>query len=185
MKAGARPRVDRRKRHWYARFLLWAEAVKLDTEARRSQFGPLESIDDLGDVEFTERLERVSEYIRLNRPWQQHAGTTSFGFIERDQGPRTVADRHDRTAAYNGRGGGRVFKWYTRPAFERHLVKVGWQGKRTAVETCTEKQCMQALRATSEELQMFPIDRHRLKAYAGPQCFPHLLDPARRFANDA
>ena len=43
---------------------------------------------------------------------------------------------------------------------------------------------MRALRETSEELQMFPIDRHRLKPYAGPQCFPHLQDLARRFAND-
>ena len=43
---------------------------------------------------------------------------------------------------------------------------------------------MIALRATSDELQQFPIDRHRLKPYTGPQCFPHLLDPARRFAND-
>ena len=43
---------------------------------------------------------------------------------------------------------------------------------------------MRALRATSAELQRFPIDRHRLTPYAGPQCFPHLEDPARRFAND-
>ena len=43
---------------------------------------------------------------------------------------------------------------------------------------------MRALRATSAELQRFPIDRHRLTPYAGPQCFPHLEDLARRFAND-
>ena len=43
---------------------------------------------------------------------------------------------------------------------------------------------MRALRETSAELQMFPIDRHRLTPYAGTQCFPHLPDPARRLAND-
>ena len=43
---------------------------------------------------------------------------------------------------------------------------------------------MQALRATSAELQMFPLERNRLKPYAGPQCFPHLQDPGRLFAND-
>ena len=30
--AGSKPRADRRKRHWYARYLLWAEAEKLDTQ---------------------------------------------------------------------------------------------------------------------------------------------------------
>ena len=165
--AGAKPRPDRRKRHWYSRHLLWAEAEKLDTEERRAECGAMESIDDLGDAEFTECLERVNEYIGLNRPLQHQKGATSVGFIERDQGPRTVADRHLAAAAYNGREGGRVFKWYTRPAFERHLVNAGWRGKARAVETCTEKQCMKALRATSDELQMFPIDRHRPK--------PHLI----------
>ena len=184
VRAGAKPRADRRKRHWYARYLLWAEAEKLDTEQRQAECGPMHSIDDLGDAEFTECLERVNEYIRLHVPLQHRTGTTSVGFIERDQGPRTVAERHEKSAAYNGRDGGRVFKWYTRPAFERHLWKVGWQGKRKAVETCTEKQCMQALRATSAELQMFPLERNRLKPYAGPQCFPQLQDPARRFANE-
>ena len=44
---------------------------------------------------------------------------------------------------------------------------------------------MRALRATSEELQQFPIVRQRLTPYAGPQCFPHLKDPARKHANKA
>ena len=125
----------------------------------------------------------MNEYFRLNRPLQHHKGTTSIGFIERDQGPRTVADRHEASAAYNGRGGGQVFKWYTRPAFERHLWKLGWQGARVTVETCTERQCMRALRTTSDELRQFPIERQRLQPYAGPQCFPHLKDPARKHAN--
>ena len=90
----AKPRAERRKRHWYARYLLWAEAAKLDTEARRAECGALESIDDLGDVEFTQCLERVNKYVGEHRVLQHNAGTTSIGFLERDQGPRTVADRH-------------------------------------------------------------------------------------------
>ena len=183
-KTGEKPRGDRRKRHWYTQYLLWAEAEKLDTEERRAECGPMESIDDLGDAEFTGCLERVDEYIKKHPILQHQKGTTSAGFIERDQGPRTVGERHDTTATYNGRDGGKVFKWYTRAAFERHLTKIGWRGKPRAVESCTEKQCMRALRDTSAELQMFPIDRHRLTPYAGPQCFPHLQDPARRLAND-
>ena len=85
VKGGAKRRLDRRKRHWYARFVLWSEAMKLDTEERRSQCGPLESVDDLGDAEFTDCLERVNEYIGLHRPLQHHAGTTSSGCIELDQ----------------------------------------------------------------------------------------------------
>ena len=42
---------------------------------------------------------------------------------------------------------------------------------------------MEALRNTSDELRLFPIEHAKLKPYAGPQCFPHLQDPARRFAN--
>lgn len=110
VKAGAKPRGDRRKRHWYSRSLLWAEAEKLYTEDRQSGCGRIECIADLGDAEFTGCLESVSEYIRLHRPLQHHAGTTSIGFIEKDQGPRTAAGRHGRSVAYNGRGGGRVCK---------------------------------------------------------------------------
>ena len=44
---------------------------------------------------------------------------------------------------------------------------------------------MEALRATSDELRLFPIVTGNLTPYAGPQCFPHLQVPARRFAGDA
>ena len=81
--AGAKPKADRRKRHWYARYLLWAEAEKLDTEERRAECGPMESIDDLGDAEFTECLERVNKYVGEHKVLQHHTGTTSIGFIKR------------------------------------------------------------------------------------------------------
>ena len=82
----------------------------MNTERRRAECGLLESIDDLGDEEFTECLERVNKYVGENRLLQYHAGATSLGFIERDQGPRTVAERPDKSATYSGRDGGRVFK---------------------------------------------------------------------------
>ena len=76
--AGAKVRGGRRKRHWYARYLVWAEAEKLNTEERRAVSGPLESIDDLGDDEFTECLERANKYVGEDRVLQRHAGTTSM-----------------------------------------------------------------------------------------------------------
>ena len=66
---------------------------------------------------------------------------------------------------YNGVGGGQVFKWYTRPVFLKHLG--------TAEKSCTERECMEALRKTSEELKAYPAVTSRLEAFAGPQCFPH------------
>ena len=42
---------------------------------------------------------------------------------------------------------------------------------------------MQALRATSDELRLYPIVNAELTPYAGPQCFPQLQDRSRREAN--
>ena len=51
--AGGKLRADRRKRHWCARYLLWAEAEKLDAQGRQAERGPMHLIDDQGDAEFT------------------------------------------------------------------------------------------------------------------------------------
>ena len=93
--AGSRTRGDRRKRHWYARYLLWAEAERLDTEERRAECGPMESIDDLGDAEFTECLERVNKYVGEHRVLQHHTGSTSIGLSRetRGQGPLRIGTR--------------------------------------------------------------------------------------------
>ena len=61
-----------------------------------------------------------------------------------------------------------MFKWYTRPVFSKNL-----RSKGTDEGKCTERQCMDALRETSDELQFCPALTARLVAYAGPQCFLH------------
>ena len=40
--------------------------------------------------------------------------------------------------------------------------------------SCTERQCMEALAATSEHLTDNPVKAEHLTPYAGPQCFAHL-----------
>ena len=76
-----------------------------------------------------------------------------------------------------------MFKWYTRPVFERHLRNRGWNGLPRRVEQCTEQECMVALRATSDELQQFPMLTSHMSPYSGPQCFPYLREVGRRNAN--
>ena len=92
-------------------------------------------------------------------------------------------DRSSNLVEYNGFCGGRVFKWYTRPAFERHLRQRGWNGLPRKVEQCTEQECMAALRATSDELLMFPMLTSHMVPYGGPQCFPPLRVQSRLDAN--
>ena len=149
----------------------------------------MSSIDDLHDHEFTQCLNEVDDYVRKNVCLQKKGKqgennvAAAGGFIERDQGPGAASDRSTMLIEYNGFSGGRVFKWYTRPVFERHLRKRGWKGLPRKVEQCTEQECMIALRATSDELQMFPMLTSHMLPYSGPQCFPHLRDAVRRNAN--
>ena len=70
---------------------------------------------------------------------------------------------------YNGRGGGRVFKWYSRAVFNNYLARMG-----ASEQSCTERQCMVALGAVSDELKKYPMVTERLTPFAGPQCYPHL-----------
>ena len=59
--------------------------------------------------------------------------------------------------------------WYSRPVFNNYLKQLG-----VTEQSCTERQCMIALSATSDELRKYPIACEHVKRYAGPQCFPHL-----------
>ena len=70
---------------------------------------------------------------------------------------------------YNGKNGGRVFKWYSRGVFQNYLRRMG-----VGEENCSERQCMVALAATSDELKKYPMEIRKLTPYLGPQCFPHL-----------
>ena len=59
---------------------------------------------------------------------------------------------------YNGKGGGRVFKWYSRPVFSKILAQMG-----VDEACCTERQCMRALAAVSREVMKYPMANDRLR----------------------
>ena len=65
-----------------------------------------------------------------------------------------------------------MFMHYSRPVFNNYLKRMG-----VTEQSCTERQCMVALSATSDELSKYDMVKDRLRKYAGPQCFPH-LDPS-------
>ena len=73
---------------------------------------------------------------------------------------------------YNGRDGGRHFKWYSKQMFLYFLRQVG-----ASEASCTERQCMDALAATSLFIRNNPEKSAHLVPFAGPQCFAH-LNPA-------
>ncbi len=92
----------------------------------------------------------------------------------------------DERFAYNGVGGGRVFKWYRKGTFKWCLRQVGWKGAGDDfTRTCTERQVMKALRDTSDWLGKFPMETNCMEQYAGPQCFPQIREAARRGANSS
>ena len=108
-------------------------------------------------------LPRLREYV--------NSQGKKVSLVARDQGPASYRERTAEAAAYNGETGGRVFKWYRKSVFQRHLLQQGAE-----VETCSERQCMDALRATSTELERDAGGCDRGNAYAGPQCFPQLAE---------
>ena len=61
--------------------------------------------------------------------------------------------------------------WYTRGVFNNYLARMG-----VSESSCTEKQAMLALGATSDELRKYPMVTNNLQRHAGPQCYAH-LDP--------
>ena len=89
---------------FYARNLMWHEAKKFDSPDRRIDRDVLTSIDDLEEDEFNLCLQLVHAYVRMH-PGQQR-------YIEKEKGPKSFSDfkLNAELAAYNGTGGGRVFK---------------------------------------------------------------------------
>ena len=100
--------------------------------------------------------------------------------IDQGFGPIEAEEVDDADfAAYNGRDGGKVWRWYEPGVFQSELQKMG-----VSVETCTERQCIIALRRTSEIVKDWgSAYLQGLVCYAGPQCYPQLKDPARLGAN--
>ena len=62
-----------------------------------------------------------------------------------------------------------MFQWYSRPMFNAVLSQSG-----VGEEDCSEKQCMEALAAVSEEIRKYPLAQSELRPFAGPQCYAHL-----------
>ena len=162
-------------KQFYSRQLMWHYAKEL-----RSDLHFLTEVDEKGqwklsDAEYELCLKRMQDNLGNNA---KHGGRPGFVY-KRGAGVRS---RHDRGLAaeagrygaarerYNGEGGGKVFRWYSRAVFQNVLATMF----AVTEETCTERQCMEALWAASEELRRYPAKRDRLKPFAGPQCFPHL-----------
>ena len=104
-----------------------------------------------------------------------------MGFVKPGQGPAARADLADPGFAYNGEGGGRVFTWDRKGLFGWFLNQLGYAGR--DLSKCSERQCMDALLATSGKLRLFPMETAELQPFAGPQCYPHLSEKARLNAN--
>ena len=111
----ARATGPRPQKRWYTRAAMWDMARARDTEERRAAHGELNGIDDLTACEYDECLEKVSKHFMSN-PTQRRRGTKTL--LLPDMGPRSSAERGGESEAYNGEGGGRVFKWYLRVIYE-------------------------------------------------------------------
>ena len=69
--------------------------------------------------------------------------------------------------------------WYEPSVFQVELQRLG-----VDVETCTERECVIALRETSKLIREYSdVYKNGLVQYAGPQCYPQLKDAARLGAN--
>ena len=159
-----------RRLHWYARFYMWLAAKRARARGDRAATrGVLRFLEDLWPDEYAEALSMVNE--SLKHPGQQQLGGGDA--IERDQGPGSAAEARERPAlaAYNGRKGGQFFRWYEPGRFLHELRLRGAE-----VATCSEDQCMQALKATNEMLKSGKVEQVELVQYAGPQCYPQLKE---------
>ena len=106
-------RPEKASNQWYARHLMWMYALEEDPE--------LEHLRDLGPEQYESCLKK------LNR---MHATRSRLvGKLERGAGVRDLDDRGEgkfgsERECYNGRGGGRVFKWYSRAVFNNFLGRM-------------------------------------------------------------
>ena len=144
----------------------------------------VDGVRDLTDLQYDQCLRDVHKYFTFH-PGQCHEGKVKI--VEKGKGPSHRGERaqkgpeeitHEKEC-YNGLNGGRVYKYYTPGTFARILH----QSFALTWDKISERQCMDALRATSEELGIYPQTNSQLLPYAGPQCFPQLYDDSRRLAN--
>ena len=165
-----KPKQGRRV-HWYTRFHMWHMAKRVRGRGeRKAARGALHAVEGLWADEYAEALAEVNMFLKCNEGLRRAGGVD---IIERDYGPGNAAEAHARPelAAYNGRDGGKYFKWYEPGRFLQELRRRGAE-----VATCTEDQCMQALASTSEELKRTGGEMGALVPYAGPQCYSQLTE---------
>ena len=93
----------RKGKKFFARYRLWAEATKLDSEDRR-----VHNLTDLTVEELHRCVDRVHEYFRMNPRLQARTGAKSMGFVKPGQGPepRADPDRHGADESVQGDGRG-------------------------------------------------------------------------------
>ena len=149
---------EKDSKQWYARYLMWAVAIKMAPD--------ITSLVGLTPQEYEVCLRKVNDHVKMN---------SLTGKLKQGVGARGTEDQDciDKFGSvrerYNGEGGGKVFKWYSRAVFINYLSRM-----QTTPAECNEKECMLALGAVSNELHKYSMIKDRLTEYAGPQCFPHL-----------
>ena len=168
-----------RRDHWYTRYDMWQMAMRLfGPEGSQPSARQLDSLDDLEPWEYERGLQEVNDYLK------DHCALRSKGKVvrvARDAGPNSVEERYDDCAAYNGEGGGQHFSWFLRRIFRAVLVELGTYD----MENVTEAVCMEALARTSARVWgTYKCLKSHLVPYAGPQCFPQLVDDVRGRANE-
>ena len=155
---------------------MWEMATKLDTDERRAQHGELRHLSDLTDAEYDDCLAKVSDSLKGNASSRRRGEKV---LIKPNMGPWSSAVRGGASEEYNGEEGGQCFKWYMRCYYEDELLKMG-----AGRDTVTEAQCVRALRATSQRLMLQTELTKHFREYAGPQCYPQLLERERTRANE-
>ena len=159
-------------KQFYTRQLMWAFATKVAPDAQY--------LKDLTDQEYELCLKKVQQHVQM--VGRRGGNWRDKHKVEVGAGVRGRKDRWNKKRdeelderfgsereRYNGKEGGRTFKWYSRPVFNNYLARMG-----ASEETCTEKECMLALAAVSDEIHKYPMVKDHLVEYAGPQCYAHL-----------
>jgi len=161
-------RKEKRGTHMYTRHHMWHFAVKVRAADLAS--GPLEHLCELTDSEARIAFEKMTKHLKCNVP--RGGGNV----LEVGNGPSKARDLDDLgLASYNGRDGGKFWKYYDLGEFKRQLNALG-----TDMGCCTERQCVDALRKTSLAIAKWSTAaRGTIKPYVGPQCFPHITDVKR------
>ena len=142
--------VKKASDQWYARHLMWAYAIKqvpdleylneLQDETEEDETKWVYRLDD----EMYERcLAKINMHLKAH-PYLKKRYEIDVGVRMRDDRVGVRGRYGAPRELYNGRGGGRVFKWYTRTVFNHYLARMG-----ASEESCTERQCMVALRRMS------------------------------------